>query len=185
MEITKRGDVRIPRNHSVTLAPRVCFFSKLTKRLLVSQRTATISLNVDAGLWNLLTFLSVVSELCISMRERPSAAQVIYILLQDLLTQRISWQKQNNHFNNRRTDVFFRRELQLIFEVCWVTCQPKIESACPFSPLTDSVISSVAVRIICMCVTYSREQWTDDSRKCSAADFMWRLFMPWYDVSES
>lgn len=41
---------------------------------------------------------------------------------------------RNNHFNNCRTDVF-HGELQLISEIRWITCQPKIDSACPFFPL--------------------------------------------------
>lgn len=71
-----------------------------TERLLKCLRAATISPNVNPGLWNLLTFLSVASEaLCISMREGPSTAWIIYILLQDPLTQSISWQN-NMCFKN-------------------------------------------------------------------------------------
>lgn len=89
-------------NLLVKLGHSSCLLSTAfrTIRLLESLRAATISPNVKPGLWNLLTFLSVVSKaLCISMREGPSTAWIIYILLQGPLTQSISWQN-NNCFKN-------------------------------------------------------------------------------------
>lgn len=100
------------------------------------------------------------------MRERPSTAGVIYISLQDPLIHKMSRQKQNNRFNNWRTDVFFPGGggLQLIFEMRWVTCQLKIESACPLSlvPVLSFIYSSnVAERTFAGGI-FSAQIWTDD-----------------------
>lgn len=78
-----------------------------TKKLLTSQRVATISFNVAPGLQNLLTFPSVVSEaLCTSMQESQSH---LYFTTAPL-DPKNKLAKQNNHFNNWTTDVFFHKE---------------------------------------------------------------------------
>lgn len=120
-----------------------------TKRLLASQRVATISLNVDPGLGNLLTFLSVVSEaLCISMRGRPSTARVIYISLQDPMIHRISWPNKTITFIIGGQMSFFSPQgaaiiLGNMLDNLWA----ENRKCMPFLPY----FSNVAVKTICMC----------------------------------
>lgn len=90
--ITKSGDVRLSLNSSImfakpTVAPR---------RLAASQRIAAISLDVDPGVTK--PFNIPESRLgahgASACEGGPSAAKVIYILLQDPADPRKSWQNK-------------------------------------------------------------------------------------------
>ena len=78
----------------------VCSLHQLSPELTVVLKGFSLpesGFNAASGLWNLLTFLTIVSEaLCIGMRERTFTAWLIYILLRDPLTQRISRQTKQS-----------------------------------------------------------------------------------------
>lgn len=87
MKITKSWDVR-----------RV---NGTAKRLLTSRARASISLNVDPGLWNLSAFLSVKSQ-----RRFASAAGVVLFYYRTLVTRRKRWQNSTASITAGSSDLW-------------------------------------------------------------------------------